>query len=83
MTVKHPEVPSGAPPSATVLAAFDLKARPVPLPGGQGRSWLVGQVALKPLDMPLSARSRHTSADLQTYIREPVHDSRFGSSNTS
>jgi len=55
MTVKHPEVPSGAPPSATVLAAFDLKARPVPLPEGQGRSWLVGPVALKPLDMPLSA----------------------------
>lgn len=54
--MEHVEVPpGGAPPSATVLAAFNLKSGPVPLHGGQGRSWLVGQVVLKPLDMPLSA----------------------------
>ena len=52
--MQHVEVPSGAPPSAAILAAFD-QGGPRPLPGGQGRSWLVGQVVLKPLDMPLSA----------------------------
>ena len=46
---------SGAklPPAAAVLASFGLHGEPVPLTGGRGQSWLVGQAALKPLDMPL------------------------------
>jgi len=56
LTVGDVEACSGAPPSATVLATFDLYGRPKSLAGGQGASWLVGQVVLKPLDMPLAAR---------------------------
>jgi uncharacterized protein (TIGR02569 family) len=37
----------GAPPGA-VLAAFGGAGRPVPLPGGQGRTWRDGEVVLKP-----------------------------------
>ncbi len=55
LNVEHVEVPSGALPSAAVLAAFSLKGGPVPLHGGQGRSWLVGPAVLKLLDMPRSA----------------------------
>jgi uncharacterized protein (TIGR02569 family) len=39
---------SAPPPS--VLEAFGLEAEPSPLPGGEGRSWLVGDVVLKPCD---------------------------------
>lgn len=46
---------AGASPAAAVLAAFGLEGRPVPLPGGQGRAWLVDEAVLKPLDMPLPA----------------------------
>lgn len=38
-------------PPAAVLTAFDLVGLPVPLPGGQGRTWRVGDAVLKPLDM--------------------------------
>ncbi|MDQ2839005.1 MAG: hypothetical protein M3Y77_10575 [Actinomycetota bacterium] len=41
---------SQIPPSAAVLAAFGLGRDPAPLPGGQGRSWRVGDVVVKPLD---------------------------------
>lgn len=37
-------------PPATVLAAFGLTSRPVPLGGGQGGAWRVGGAVLKPLD---------------------------------
>lgn len=50
---------SGAPPGATVLAAFGLEGQPVPLPGGQGRAWLVDEAVLKPLDMSLPALRWH------------------------
>lgn len=43
------------PPSAAVLAAFDVEGEPVALPGGQGRAWRVGQAVLKPLDISLAA----------------------------
>ena len=36
------------PPPPTVLAAFGLVGAAVPLPGGQGASWRVGEVVLKP-----------------------------------
>lgn len=51
------EVPARVPPGAAVLAAFGLEGRPVPLTGGQGRSWRVGPAVLKPLDMLSSALS--------------------------
>jgi len=38
-------------PPAAVLAAFDLAGSPVPLPGGQGTTWRVDDVVLKPLEM--------------------------------
>jgi len=55
VTAKSVEGRSGAPPGAAVLAAFGLEGRPVPLPGGQGRAWLVDEAVLKPLDMSLAA----------------------------
>ncbi len=48
-------VQASSPPHAALLAAFDLDGEPESLPGGQGTSWLVDQVVLKPLDMPLAA----------------------------
>jgi len=39
-----------SPPSA-VLTAFGLGGAPVPLPGGQGTTWRVGEAVVKPLDM--------------------------------
>lgn len=62
------EASSGAPLNAVVLAAFDLDGHPKSLPGGQGTSWLVGRVVLKPLDMPLSALQ--WQADLLTRLDE-------------
>lgn len=53
--VEHVEVLASARPCAAVLAAFDVEGEPMPLRGGQGKSWLVGQAVLKPLDMPLPA----------------------------
>jgi uncharacterized protein (TIGR02569 family) len=38
------------PPPAEVLAAFGVAAPVHPLEGGQGRSWLAGDVVLKPVD---------------------------------
>ena len=38
-------------PPPEVLHAFAADAAPRPLAGGTGRSWLAGQVVLKPLDM--------------------------------
>ncbi len=63
------EVTSGAPPSVAVLAAFGLAGGPAPLSGGQGRSWLVGQAVLKPLDMPQPALRRQ--AELLTRLDCP------------
>ena len=40
-------------PPADVLAAFDVHAPPRPLAGGMGRTWLAGDVVLKPVDQPL------------------------------
>ena len=40
-----------ASPPAAVLAAFGLVGSPVPLPGGQGTTWRVGEAVVKPLDM--------------------------------
>jgi uncharacterized protein (TIGR02569 family) len=44
-SARHPG--TGAPPAA-VLAAFRCPGRPVPLPGGRGRTWRDGEVVLKP-----------------------------------
>jgi uncharacterized protein (TIGR02569 family) len=38
-------------PPASVLAAFRVSGTPVPLEGGQGSSWRVGDAVLKPLDL--------------------------------
>lgn len=56
---------AGAPPAA-VLEAFELEGHPVRLSGGQGRSWLVDEAVLKPLDMPASAL--HWQAQLLTRL---------------
>jgi uncharacterized protein (TIGR02569 family) len=37
-------------PPAAVLRAFEVNAEPEPLPGGTGRTWLAGDVVLKPID---------------------------------
>jgi uncharacterized protein (TIGR02569 family) len=43
--------PVETPPPTEVLAAFDAAgAEPVSLPGGEGRSWLAGDVVLKPVE---------------------------------
>ena len=62
--VEHVVVSGSARPRAMVLAAFE--GEPVPVSGGQGRSWLVGQAVLKPLDMPLPALQWH--AELLTRL---------------
>jgi uncharacterized protein (TIGR02569 family) len=41
---------TNASPNRTVLEAFGLTGRPVALPGGEGRSVLVGDAVLKPVD---------------------------------
>lgn len=46
---------ASARPGAAVLAAFGLDGEPTLLGGGQGTSWLVGNVVLKPWDGTLSA----------------------------
>ncbi|MEX0674562.1 MAG: TIGR02569 family protein [Gaiellaceae bacterium] len=38
-------------PPPAVLAAFGLSGAPVPLAGGRGSSWRVGEAVLKPLDV--------------------------------
>jgi uncharacterized protein (TIGR02569 family) len=38
-------------PPPSVLAAFRVAGTPVPLEGGQGSSWRVGEAVLKPLDL--------------------------------
>jgi uncharacterized protein (TIGR02569 family) len=38
-------------PPASVLQAFGATAEPVALEGGQGQSWVVGDIVLKPLDL--------------------------------
>ena len=55
-----------ASPDAKVLADFGLDGDPESLPGGQGTSWLVGHVVLKPLDMPLASLQWH--ADVLTRL---------------
>ncbi len=43
-------MPGQAPPPS-VLGAFGVTNEPAPLEGGQGSSWLVGDLVLKPLDV--------------------------------
>ena len=50
------------PPPRGVLAAFGLVGQAVPLPGGQGASWRVGEVVLKP----------HVDADFQQWLGTAV-----------
>jgi uncharacterized protein (TIGR02569 family) len=40
----------GRAPSDAVLAAFGVTTEPVPLPGGQGRTWRAGRLVLKPVE---------------------------------
>ena len=42
---------SGLAPPPSVLGAFGVTNAPAPLEGGQGSSWLVGDLVLKPLDV--------------------------------
>ncbi|MFD7711175.1 aminoglycoside phosphotransferase [Streptomyces sp. NPDC059785] len=46
------ELPTDAVPPRSVLDAFGVAGRPVPLDGGQGRSVLVGGYVFKPADGP-------------------------------
>ena len=43
-------------PAPDVLAAFGVRADPVPLPGGEGTAWRAGEVVLKPAGDPRVAR---------------------------
>lgn len=45
-------MPNGAPPPVEVLQAFGLRGEPSPLPGGQGTTWRVADVVLKPRTDP-------------------------------
>jgi len=45
-------------PPQVVLEAFGLSGLPVPLHGGQGRSWRLGDVVLKPSGFPPESRWR-------------------------
>jgi uncharacterized protein (TIGR02569 family) len=45
-------------PSDAVLAAFGLSGKPVLLPGGQGETWRVGDVVLKPVGFVAEAEWR-------------------------
>jgi uncharacterized protein (TIGR02569 family) len=45
-------------PPASVLAAFDLSSQPVLLPGGQGETWRVGDVVVKPAGLVTEAEWR-------------------------
>ena len=56
------------PPSAAVLAIYELTGDPVRLPGGQERSWRVGDAVLKPLDLAPDAMAWQT--DLPTRLSE-------------
>jgi uncharacterized protein (TIGR02569 family) len=46
---------SAVPPPAAVLAAFGATGEPRPLPGGEGRTWVVGDVVLKPCGLTAEA----------------------------
>jgi uncharacterized protein (TIGR02569 family) len=54
-------------PPPSVLAAFGASGDPVPLEGGQGSSWLAGEVVLKRLDM--TERELTWLAELHRSIR--------------
>jgi uncharacterized protein (TIGR02569 family) len=41
----------GAPPPGNVITAFGGSGDPEPLAGGQGMSWRLGEIVLKPIDM--------------------------------
>src|SRR5215470_17910036 len=43
-------------PDPGVLAAFGVRADPVPLPGGEGTAWRAGEIVLKPAGDPRVAR---------------------------
>lgn len=59
---------AGSPPPVEVLAAFGADgSEPIPLAGGEGRSWLAGDVALKPVGDETVAI---WSADLLARVRE-------------
>jgi hypothetical protein len=46
---------SPVPPPPEVLAAFGLEGPMLPLAGGRGRSWRVGEAVVKPVNLPPSA----------------------------
>lgn len=46
---------SSAPPPAAVLAAFGAAGEPRPLPGGEGRTWRVDDLVLKPCGLTAEA----------------------------
>jgi uncharacterized protein (TIGR02569 family) len=63
MSAQRPLVP----PSATVIASFGVTGEPVPLAGGRGRAWRVGNMILKPND--LSPPEHEWQADVLARIR--------------
>ena len=48
----HDVRPAGARPPVSALTAFALAGSPEPLPGGEYTAWRVGDVVLKPVDVP-------------------------------
>lgn len=50
-------------PTRDVLEAFGATAEPRPLDGGQGRTWLAGEIVLKPVDLVAESVWRATVLD--------------------
>ncbi len=55
--MKTPAIRALPPPA--VLTEYGLMGSPVPLPGGQGTTWRVGEAVIKPLDMEPSLVQWH------------------------
>jgi uncharacterized protein (TIGR02569 family) len=51
------------PPPRDVLEAYGARADPQLLDGGRGRTWLAGDIVLKPVDLPVESHWRATVLD--------------------
>src|SRR5436853_1295969 len=53
-----------SPPPSSVLEAFGVSGSPVPLKGGQGSSWRVGDSVIKPVALDLDEESLTWQAEV-------------------